>query len=110
MKHIKLFENSKGKIVSLDKTANLIAKLNPGKETEIFNGFEKFKAMKNKLILELNTKKLEGNTTSDLGNVIGQNIYKFLDNDNFSEEDFISGFEHGVDSMKPPKDSKWHNF
>jgi len=28
----------------------------------------------------------------------------------FSEDDFIGGFEHGVDSMKEPSKSKWHNF
>jgi len=33
-----------------------------------------------------------------------------MDDDMFSEDDFIGGFEHGVDSMKEPSKSKWHNF
>ena len=74
--------------------------------------FEKFEKIKNLLISEmnLNKDKLGGNTLSDLGNFIGQTIYPLMDNDLFSEEDFISGFEHGVDSMKEPSKSKWHNF
>lgn len=74
--------------------------------------FEKFEKIKNLLISELNENKdkLSGNTLSDLGNFIAQTIYPLMDNDLFSEEDFISGFEHGVDSMKEPSQSKWHNF
>lgn len=74
--------------------------------------FEKFEKIKNLLISELNSNKdkLGGNTLADLGNFIGQTIYPLMDNDLFSEEDFISGFEHGVDSMKEPSKSKFHNF
>ena len=95
-----------------DKLTEGIKKLNPGIEDSdpILTGIEKFEKMKNELIDKLNSTNLIGNTTSDLGNFIGQTIYQFLDNDLFSEEDFISGFEHGIDSMKDPKDSKWHNF
>jgi len=30
--------------------------------------------------------------------------------DSFSVDDFIGGFEHGLDSMKEPSQSKYHNF
>lgn len=95
-----------------DKIIESIKELNKGsKDTDpIISGFDKFEKMKNELIMKLNTEKVIGNTTSDLGNFIGQVIYKFLDDDLFSEEDFIGGFEHGIDSMKEPSKSKWHNF
>ena len=95
-----------------DKLTEVIKKMNPGIDDSdpILTGIDKFEKMKNELIDKLNTTNLIGNTTSDLGNFIGQTIYQFLDNDLFSEEDFISGFKHGIDSMKDPKDSKWHNF
>ena len=68
----------------------------------IITGFAKFEKMKDKLILKLNAQKLSGNTTTDLGNFIAQTIYEFIDDDLFTEDDFISGFEHGIDSMKEP--------
>lgn len=82
------------------------------KKNIIVGDFEKFEKVKNLLISELNSKKdkLGGNTLADLGNFIGQSIYPLMDEDLFSEEDFISGFEHGVDSMKEPSKSKYHNF
>lgn len=97
-----------------DNIKNLIKDLN--KEnidgSKIDNDFDKFEIIKTELISKLNTKKLAGNTLSDLGNFIGQTIYQYLDenDDSFSEEDFISGFEHGIDSMKEPSKSKCHNF
>lgn len=74
------------------------------------NGFEKFEKIKHELISKLNSEKFGGNTLSDLGNFIAQTIYPLMDDDLFSEEDFIAGFEHGIDSMKEPSKSKWHNF
>lgn len=113
MKIKKFNENKKGKQIYLNNPiANSVAKLNPGKESEVISNFQKFEKMVDTLLSEFKTRKIVGNTTSDLGNYIGQTIYEFLDDndDYFSEEDFISGFEHGVDSMKEPSKSKWHNF
>lgn len=96
---------------------NLIKGLTPeGEETEddkkIISDFDKFNNMIDELISKFNSEKVVGNTLSDLGNFIGQNIYKYIDeNDSsFSSADFISGFKHGVDSMKEPSKSKYHNF
>ena len=88
---------------------NTIKKLNSD-EDWVDDSFEKFEIIKNELILKLNSEKLNGNTLSDLGNFIGQTIYPYMDDDLFSEDDFIGGFEHGVDSMKEPTKSKYHNF
>jgi len=94
-----------------DNLKNLIKDVNdPIEHSKIDNNFDKFEIIKNELISKLNTEKLVGNTLADLGNFIGQTIYQYMDDDNFSEEDFIGGFEHGVDSMKEPSKSKWHNF
>ena len=94
-----------------DNLKNLIKDVNdPIEHSKIDNNFDKFEIIKNELISKLNTEKLVGNTLEDLGNFIGQTIYQYMDDDNFSEEDFIGGFEHGVDSMKEPSKSKWHNF
>ena len=94
-----------------NKVKDLIKDLNPN-DNKLVDDFEKFEIVKNELILKLNTEKLAGNTLSDLGNFVGQVLYPFLDenDDSFSEEDFIGGFEHGIDSMKEPSKSKWHNF
>jgi len=101
MKHVKKFNENNIK--------NNIKDLNPG-EDWVNDSFKKFEIIKNELISKLNSKKLIGNTLSDLGNFIGQTIYPYMDDDIFSEDDFIGGFEHGVDSMKDPDKSKYHNF
>jgi len=88
---------------------NSIKKLNPN-EDWVDISFDKFEKIKKELIYKINSEKIIGNTLSDLGNWIGQTIYPYMDDENFSEEDFISGFEHGVDSMKEPSKSKYHNF
>lgn len=113
MKINKFNESKKGKQIYLNNpVANMIADLNPGKESEVISNFQKFEKVKSELISKLNSEKLIGNTLSDLGNFIGQTIYEYIDEDDswFSSDDFISGFEHGVDSMKEPSKSKWHNF
>ena len=89
---------------------NSIKKMNVGNDSWVEDSFNKFDVIKKVLIDKLNTEKLYGNTLADLGNFIGQTIYEYMDDDMFSEEDFIGGFEHGVDSMKEPSKSKWHNF
>jgi poly-D-alanine transfer protein DltD len=81
-------------------------------DNKIISNFDKFEEVKEKLISKINSERIIGNTLSDLGNFIGQTIYEFIDEDNtsFSSDDFIGGFEHGIDSMKEPSKSKWHNF
>jgi hypothetical protein len=95
-----------------DNIKNLIKDLNDDEDQniKIDNDFEKFEIIKNQLISKLNSEKLIGNTLSDLGNFIGQTIYQYMDDDLFSEDDFISGFKHDVDTMKEPSKSKYHNF
>ncbi len=113
MKIKKFNENKKGKQIYLNNpVANSVAKLNPGKESEIISDFQKFERMIDTLLSEFKTRKIIGNTLSDLGNFIGQTIYEYIDEDDsaFSSDDFIGGFEHGVDSMKEPSKSRWHNF
>ena len=111
MKIKKFNESKKGKQIYLNNpVANLVSKLNPGKESEVISNFQKFERMVDTLLSEFKKRKIVGNTTSDLGNYIGQTIYEFFDDDYFSEDDFISGFEHGVDSMKEPSKSKWNNW
>lgn len=105
MKHLKKFNESKKETI-----VNKIANLNPGKELEVVDNFKKFDKMFEKIQNELKNNKIVGNTTADLGNQIGQTIYEFLDDEYFSEEDFIWGFKHGIDTMKKPSKSKWHNF
>jgi len=96
-----------------ENVQDLVNDISGGNE-EIMNGFERFKKMKKSLIDACNNKHMIGNTADDLGNFIAQNIYEFLsdyeEDDAFSAQDFIDGFEHGIDSMKEPKDSKFHNF
>lgn len=94
---------------------NLIADLDNNRWDEkgkIISDFDKFENVKMKLIEKLNSERLIGNTLSDLGNFIGQVLYEYIDdnNDSFSVDDFIGGFEHGLDSMKEPSQSKYHNF
>lgn len=81
-------------------------------DKKIISDFDKFENVKKKLIEKLNTERLIGNTLSDLGNFIGQVLYEYIDDndDSFSVDDFIGGFEHGLDSMKEPSQSKYHNF
>lgn len=71
-------------------------------DPKLIKDFDKFEIVKNELISKLNSEKLIGNILADLGNFIGQVIFKYIDDndDSFSEENFITGFEHGVDSMK----------
>lgn len=90
-----------------------IKKFNENNENqEIISNFRKFDQMMEKVKSEIATKKIAGNELRDLGNFIGQTIYEYVneDDDSFCTENFIGGFEHGIDSMKEPSKSKWHNF
>jgi len=104
------------KISENDTIKNLVGELDPlnndDSQHKIMSDFDKFEEMKSKLISKINSARIAGNTLSDLGNFIGQTIYEYIDedDDSFSSDDFIAGFEHGVDSMKEPSESKWHNF
>ena len=95
-----------------EKIKNLIKELNNDDNLELIDNFDKFEIIKKELISKLNSERLMGNTLADLGNFIGQVLYPYIDDNDssFSEDDFIGGFEHGVDSMKEPSKSKWHNF
>lgn len=98
---IKKFNEEKGKQVYMNNTvANMVAKLNPGEESEVISGFQKFEQMVDTLLSDFKTRKIIGNTTGDLGAYIGQSIYPYLDDDNFSIEDFIASFKHGIENMK----------